>query len=407
MEVVDDEPLGRRIEQVDEREAERPPTRCRGACGRAGRRAPRRAHTATAWTTSSSSGLGHSHQSGASSGDDRVEVGAEPRDLLAVEVGHLEEAAVGRRPDGLGQVADVEAPGLEGPLLEDRERATSRPRTPRSRARGACVAGVTRPRRPARAAPASARRARPRSPAPRTSPCPRRRSRRASAASAASRRTAAASASGSPGGHEQRVVAVRQQLAGSGRVGRDERRRRRRAPGRPCSGSRAPPSRPSRRRRARSRPPGSRPGRSSYSTHGTHSTFGGARRRAAARAGRCPTTPERDLGQRARAAARIVSSPCRGISLPTKRTWNGRSGCQPGPEEPVLGADEADLDPVGARGRTPRGRTRRAPRCRRRRGRRAGTRAGRARARRRRRASRARNAPAVVDERVVRARRAG
>ena len=30
--------------------------------------------------------------------------------------------------------------------------------------------------------------------------------------------------------------------------------------------------------------------------------------------------------------------------MPTKSAWNGASGCQPGEEEPVLGADEADLD---------------------------------------------------------------
>ncbi len=45
-----------------------------------------------------------------------------------------------------------------------------------------------------------------------------------SSGSAASRRSAAASASGSPGGHEERALAVHQQLARGRRVGRDERR---------------------------------------------------------------------------------------------------------------------------------------------------------------------------------------
>ena len=41
---------------------------------------------------------------------------------MPLEVGHLEEPAVRRRPDRLGQVPDVEAPRLERLLLEHRER---------------------------------------------------------------------------------------------------------------------------------------------------------------------------------------------------------------------------------------------------------------------------------------------
>ena len=42
----------------------------------------------------------------------------------------------------------------------------------------------------------------------------------------------------------------------------------------------------------------------------------------------------------------MVSSPCRGISLPTNSAWNGASRLRAGPKEPILGADEAHLDPV-------------------------------------------------------------
>ena len=200
MEVVDDEPLRRRIEQVDEREAEPGPTRRRGACARAGRRAPRRARRRSPATTRSRSGLGQSHHSGARSADDRVEVGAEPRDLLALEVGHLEEPAVRRRPDGLGEVPDVEAARLERPLLEHRERGhpggERADREPEQRARPGHAAAIARS---SNAAPASTERRLARR-APRMSRGRRRRSARASARSPASRRTAAARAAGSPGG---------------------------------------------------------------------------------------------------------------------------------------------------------------------------------------------------------------
>ena len=54
---------------------------------------------------------------------DRVEVRAEPRHLLAAEVRHLEHVAVGRRPDGLHHVAEVEAARVERDVAERRQRA--------------------------------------------------------------------------------------------------------------------------------------------------------------------------------------------------------------------------------------------------------------------------------------------
>ena len=51
-------------------------------------------------------------------GQDRVEVRAEPRDLLAVDVRDREEVAVGGRPDRLRHVAEVEAAALESAVPE-------------------------------------------------------------------------------------------------------------------------------------------------------------------------------------------------------------------------------------------------------------------------------------------------
>ena len=56
---------------------------------------------------------------GREDGDDRVEVGAEPGDLASRQPGDGEDVAVSRRPDGLDEVADVEAACPERPVLED------------------------------------------------------------------------------------------------------------------------------------------------------------------------------------------------------------------------------------------------------------------------------------------------
>ena len=153
--------------------------------------------------------------------------------------------------------------------------------------------------------------------------------RRASSRSPASRRTAAASAAGSPGGTSSALCPVGEQLPRGRRVGGDERRRRTRAPGTPCSGSRAAPWPTCRRCRARSRARGARPGSCSYSTHGTYSTFGGPRREQARRAGRCRRSgrgsPVRGAPPRGSSRARGAGSACR-----RRGDVNGSAGCQPG-----------------------------------------------------------------------------
>jgi hypothetical protein len=58
-----------------------------------------------------------------------------------------------------------------------------------------------------------------------------------------------------------------------------------------------------------------------------------------------PTTRNGTSGRRA-VAARIVSTPWRGINLPTKRTRNG-SGVPSGPEQWFVGADEGNGDTLG------------------------------------------------------------
>ena len=82
VEVVDHEPLRRRVEEVDEREPEARPVRAEVLAGEQvhGHGAERDARRPA--TTRSSDGSGHSHQSGARTHDDRIEVRAEPRDLL-------------------------------------------------------------------------------------------------------------------------------------------------------------------------------------------------------------------------------------------------------------------------------------------------------------------------------------
>ena len=158
----------------------------------------------------------------------------------------------------------------------------------------------------------------------------------------------------------------REQLARGGRVRGDERR---------AAGERLErlvrdhPRRPwptCRRSRARSAARCSSSGSRSYSTQATCSTFGGrvveqavelAASRRSGSAARAPAAPR----------PRIVSSPCSGISLPTKSAVNGVRGRPAGPEHPLLRADEADLDRGGRR--ASRQEARRAPRCRRRRGR--------------------------------------
>ena len=176
------------------------------------------------------------------------------------------------------------------------------------------------------AASASARRAPPRSPAPRRRPRPPRLRARPSSGSAARRRIASASAAGSPGGTSSAFSSSRSssRAAGVSAV----------ISGAPhasawnalfgitrCALSDVP------------KIPSAQPalqysrGRSSYSSHSTHSTLAG---RSSIAPFSCPEPITRTSSSGARrAASRIVSTPCNGISLPTKRTRNGSSGRQP------------------------------------------------------------------------------
>ena len=66
--------------------------------------------TGNAWTVRSSSGLGHTHQSGAKGGDDRIDVDAEAADLGSAGLGYLEGNGRVRLPDTvLGEVPEVVA----------------------------------------------------------------------------------------------------------------------------------------------------------------------------------------------------------------------------------------------------------------------------------------------------------
>ncbi len=53
-------------------------------------------------------------------------MGGESRDLVAVEIGHAQRLAVGRRPDGLDHVPEVEATGDEGLVAKCREGGEAR-----------------------------------------------------------------------------------------------------------------------------------------------------------------------------------------------------------------------------------------------------------------------------------------
>ena len=120
MELVEREPLRRRVEEVREPEAEPGPVGVEvlsrqqedrpGAerdRGRLGRQQHRR--------------IGPEPPEGSESREDRVEVRAEPRDLLALEIGDGEHVAVCGRPHRLRHVAEVEPAGTEREMAQDRE----------------------------------------------------------------------------------------------------------------------------------------------------------------------------------------------------------------------------------------------------------------------------------------------
>jgi hypothetical protein len=117
VEVTEHEPLHRREEQVGERE--------RG--GRAGVDVPAGEGVERDGAGGDRGGLDDQQELGAwpegpersEQEQDRVEVRAEPRDLLAADVGDGEDVAGGRRPHRLRHVPEVEAAALEGPVPED------------------------------------------------------------------------------------------------------------------------------------------------------------------------------------------------------------------------------------------------------------------------------------------------
>ena len=126
VELVEREPLQGRIDQVDEREPER------GPLGAEVLAAEPEDGECAARESERLDGYEHvrarpDEPERREHGQDRLEVRSEPRDLLAVEVGLLEEAvAVRRRPDRLDDVAEVEAPSVERAMAKDRERGEHR-----------------------------------------------------------------------------------------------------------------------------------------------------------------------------------------------------------------------------------------------------------------------------------------
>ena len=232
-------------------------------------------------------------------------------------------------PFAVDQTAWAMFPRSKRPLPKARCRRTASALKPAAKA---AVASQTNrdgviERRAARPGPATARRAPPRSPVPGRHRAPPSPIRRASAASLASRRTAAASASGSPAGTSSALSpsTSSSRAAGVSAV----------TSGVPQASAwnalfgitrpvfaevpKTPRAHPAR---------WSSSGRCSYSTHSTHSTLGG---RSASSPSSWPLPTMRNgISGASRAAARIVSTPWSGISLPTKSAWNSCGGCQPG-----------------------------------------------------------------------------
>ena len=165
-----------------------------------------------------------------------------------------------------------------------------------------------------------------------------------------------------------------------------------RAPGTPCSGSLARPSRSCRRSRARSRRAGRARGGARTRPSRSRSTFGGRCGQLVRELAVCrrPGTgsPARAVRPRGSCRARGAGSACRRRAHET-----ARAGCQPGRNSAILGADEATSTWPGARPKRLAEEARRARRCRRRRGRRGRRRCGRSRGRPSRRREPARNRP--------------
>jgi hypothetical protein len=121
VEVAQRHPLDRRVEEVREGEAER---------GALGAQVAAREPEDGQGTERHEARLDREQHArprpdppeGREQDEDRVDVRAETDDLVAAEIGDRERAAMGRRPDRLHHVPEVEAPGRERPVPEDGER---------------------------------------------------------------------------------------------------------------------------------------------------------------------------------------------------------------------------------------------------------------------------------------------
>ena len=291
MELVQREPLGRRVERGRRARSRRRPARCRGACVRASTPAARRARARS--PASRAAGPGSARSTRAARRAARIGSKCAPRREICSprRFVMLERVAVRGRPDRLHHVPEVEASGLEPSVAEDRQRGEaggerrdrgpetgggSRARAlldqlapspaeyrPRSRALVACAASGGDSRRAARGrrrAGAAPPRARPRRPAERAA---RSRRRRAARAPPACRRSRPASPHASA--WNTLFGITRSAFADVPKI---------------------PSAQPAR---------WSSSGSRSYSTHGTHSTFGGRARAARESSWPLPTTAEAEL----------------------------------------------------------------------------------------------------------------
>ena len=325
VEVAHRQPLHRRREEVRNGERRRGPARADVLAARARRPAARRCATATAWTTSSSSGSGQSHQSGASKA--RIGSKCEPsREICSPWTSVTER----KSPWAVDQTACVMLPRSKRPLSKARCLSTAArrrsPRRRRPRPRRAAGPASLREESLDETEPACAEHGLARLLAVGREP--------AGADRARELRVACEPAHGRSqrlgvaGRNEQRALAVAQQLACGGRVAPSRGVSRTRAPERPCSGSRGPSSRRCRTRRARTpragSPPAAARSRPSRPTRRSAGARPGARR-----AGRCR---RHETGPRARGGPPSGSSRARAAGSACRRRARGTSsaGCHPG-----------------------------------------------------------------------------
>ena len=386
VEVVDDEPLRRRIEEVDEREAEARPLAAEVLAGEEEDRHRAERDGDGLRRRGAGRGSARATRAGRRAATSGSKCAPSREIWCALEVGHLEEAPVRGRPDGLREVADVEAARLEGALLEHRER-----RHPGGE--GAHRQREQRPRPGHAAAIARSSSARQRAAEHGLA--------RACLVRLAARRADPVGEAGSDGEPPHgRGERLRDRPAG-----RAARRRRRSAararPGVSAVTSGVPQAIVWNALFGITRPalapvpkmPSAQPadwispGRSSYSTQGIHSTFGGrsSQERLELPA---PDDAERDLGcERGGGEDRVEA--VERDQLADEEHVKRRLRLPAGEEEAVLGSDEADLDALGGKAELLAEERARAPRCRRRRHRHGETPSGRRGGRRRRPVTRA------------------